>query len=136
MSPDRKAAIPGVDRDPTLSDIQELLGVDAATRLAEVFPGRRLYLPREPGRHHPVSVAIGEQGALELGRVLGGTHIDVPLSPGRRAAILKLKAEGKGPLQIQREMKCSRRLVFQVLADARDAGEDGDAADDGEPRLL
>ena len=131
MSAARKIPAADLDRDPTLSDIQELLGEEVAQQLAEAFPGRRLYIHREPGRHHPISVAIGEQAALELGRVLGGAHIDVPLSPGRRARILALKREGKGPAAIQRDVKCSRRLVYQVLADAR-KGE----GEEEPPRLL
>ncbi len=129
MSAVGKIRAGGGDRDPVLADVADLLGDEVAQKLAETFAGRRLYIHREPGRHHPISVAIGEQPALELGRVLGGAHIDVPLSPGRRALILALKEQGKGPLAIQREVKCSRRLVFQVLADAR-------SADEEEPRLL
>ncbi len=129
MSPVRQPSVPGVDRDPTLGDIEDLLGAAVAQQLAERFAGRRLYLPKEPGRHHPLSVAIGEQSALELGRVLGGTHIDVPLSPGRRARIVALSKAGNGPLEIQRLVQCSRRLVFKVLEDAREASDD-------EPLLL
>jgi hypothetical protein len=130
MNAPRRLAIPGVDRDPTLSDVEELLGAEVGRQIAETFAGRRLYLPREPGRHHPISVTIGEQAALELGRVLGGAHIDVPLSPGRRARIVALSRQGRGPLEIQRLVQCSRRLVFQVLAEAREA------SDEDQPRLL
>ncbi len=109
------------DREPTLADIADLVGEDAARTLAEMFGGRRLYLRRDPGQHHPLTAAVGLKAALTIGQVLGGLYIDVPLSPGRRASILKLADEGKGPIEIQRMLRCSRRLVFKVLAEARNA---------------
>lgn len=109
----------GLDRDPTLADVEAVAGAEAARRLAEAFGGRRLYLPREPGPHHPISACLGHAAALELCRAIGGFPLDVPLGAGRRAEILRLKAEGLGPLEIQRRVKCSRSTVFKVLREAR-----------------
>ncbi len=115
--------------EPSLAAVDELIGPDGALALAEAFGGRRIYLPKAPGQHHPLSVVVGAKAALIIGQVMGGLYLAVPLSPSRRAQILALKAAGKGPIEIRRIMKCSRSLVFKVLQEAREAPEP-------EPRLL
>lgn len=98
-----------------------ILGPQAGDALATRFAGRRIYIPRSAGENHPLTVALGPIASDKLVRGLGGEHLDVPISVGRRAEILALKKLGLKNTEIYQRAKCSRRLVYQVLAEARDA---------------
>jgi hypothetical protein len=97
-----------------------ILGDQDGEALATAFGGKRLYVPRTAGPHHPLTVELGPVAAEKLTRGLGGEHLDVPISAGRRAEILALKARGLKNAEIVRRVKCSRRLVYLVLEKARD----------------
>jgi transcriptional regulator len=49
----------------------------------------------------------------------GGERIEVPNPPPRRLRILELRATGLSIDAIARSLGCTRRRVFQVMAEAR-----------------
>ena len=56
---------------------------------------------------------------MKLARMFGGERVELPKPPPRRMQILTLRAAGSSVEEIARALKCTRRRVFQVLADAR-----------------
>jgi hypothetical protein len=117
----RPAAIDDGDV-PELSPWRQLvllIGEAAALQLEEALGGRRVFVPRKLGDHHPIAAAIGLQLALSIAGAFGGEHLDIPLSAGRRARIVKLKASGLSVEQVRSRVGCSRRLVFLALAEAK-----------------
>ena len=80
------------------------------------FGGRRLYIPRSPGEHHPITVAIGEAGAAQLAAAFHGAAIDVPLPPQRQALIRQLDDEGLSRADIAAKAGCTVRWVYKTLS--------------------
>jgi hypothetical protein len=66
-------ALPGM-----LAEIARLTTVEIAIVIARVHGGRRLYLPREPKRDHPLSKLIGSKAARLICAHWGGERHDVP----------------------------------------------------------
>jgi hypothetical protein len=106
-------------RGSLLKDIASLIGLDHAARLISAFGGMRLYVPRSPEPDDTLSELIGSAAACALARIYGGDRIDVPNPTPRRIQIIELRASGVSIDVIARSLHCTRRRVFQVLAEAR-----------------
>jgi hypothetical protein len=102
-----------------LNELVHLIGLDSASRLVAAFSGMRLYVPHSPVPDDTLSETIGHQAALALARIYGGDRIDVPNPTPRRTRIIELRADGVSIDLIARSLHCTRRRVFQVLAEAR-----------------
>ena len=104
--------------------MQELLsaiGQEATVKLVSNFGGLRLYVPQTPRPADAIARCVGFSNALKLARVWGGDRMDVPRPALRRARILDLRARGMSVEAIARELQCTTRRVYQVLADSRRA---------------
>lgn len=101
----------------------ELIGEKAAIRLIECFGGTRLYVPHFPGPDDALVQALGAEPARKLAQTFGGERVEVPKPPPRRVQILALRAAGRSAESIARTLACTRRRVFQVLAEARRAAQ-------------
>ncbi|HEX3408670.1 MAG TPA: helix-turn-helix domain-containing protein [Candidatus Binataceae bacterium] len=106
-------------RGSTLKELVSIIGIDGAARLIGAFAGMRLYVPHEPEPDDSLSEVIGLQAAQALAQMYGGDRIDVPNPTPRRIQIVDLRANGVSIDGIARELRCTRRRVFQVLAEAR-----------------
>jgi DNA-binding NarL/FixJ family response regulator len=102
-----------------LDELVRTIGADGASRLIEAFGGARLYIPHSPEPGDALSAAVGHATALALAGVFGGDRIDVPNPPPRRVRILQMRARGASVDSIALALGCTRRRVFQVLAEAR-----------------
>jgi len=104
----------------TLYDqIGDSIGGDAADKLIADFGGRRLYIPRAPARGDLITRSIGLLAALTMARVFGGDRILIPATCSharRRARIVTLRAEHVSISRIARELRCTERYVYKVLA--------------------
>lgn len=100
-------------------ELVEVVGHAAATQLVAAFGGTRLYVPHTPVPDDALSLSIGLEAAIKLSQVYGGDRLDVPNPTPRRAQICLLWSDGLTVDQIARRLKCTRRRVFQVLAEAR-----------------
>jgi DNA-binding transcriptional regulator LsrR (DeoR family) len=104
--------------EATAANLVRLLGEDGARALAQAFGGRRLYVPRQPGAHHPITVAVGQQAAERLAAAFHGVGIDVPVMPATRTEIRRLDAEGLTRADIARKLGITERWVYKTLAEA------------------
>ncbi len=107
-----------------MSTMQELLsaiGQEATVKLVSNFGGLRLYVPQSPRPADAIARCVGFSNALKLARLWGGDRMDVPRPALRRARILDLRASGMSVEAIAREMQCTTRRVYQVLAESRRA---------------
>lgn len=102
-----------------LGFIVELIGEEAAAKLIANFGGTRLYVPHSPCANDALARAVGTGAAMKLAEMFGGERMELPKPPPRRTQILALRAAGRSVEQIARALSCTRRRVFQVLADAR-----------------
>jgi hypothetical protein len=117
-----RPATPSVAKCERLSMLQELvdlIGQDAAAKLIDIFGGTRLYIPHSPQDDDLLTGSLGSEAALKLARIYGGDRIEVPNPTPRRARILELRETGCSIDAIARNLGCTRRRVFQVLAEAR-----------------
>jgi len=99
----------------------ELIGEEATAKLIERFGGTRLYIPHCPTPDDALVQAVGEKPALKLAHTFGGERVEVPNPPPRRMRILAMRASGRSVESIARALGCTRRRVFQVLAETRRA---------------
>jgi hypothetical protein len=115
----RPIELPLGGRGSLLNDLVGLIGLDGASRLIAAFGGIYIYVPHTPGPDDTLSETIGHDAALRLAKIYGGDRIDVPNPPPRRTQIIELRASGVSIDVIARSLRCTRRRVFQVLAEAR-----------------
>jgi hypothetical protein len=106
-------------RGSTLKDLVSMIGLEGAARLIGAFAGMRLYVPHAPQPNDSLSEVIGLAAARALAQIYGGDRIDVPNPTPRRVQIVDLHRNGISINGIARELRCTRRRVFQVLAEVR-----------------
>jgi hypothetical protein len=106
-------------RGSLLKDIVGLIGIEDAARLIAAYGGMRLYVPHAPEPDDTLSQTVGHGSAVLLAQVYGGDRLDVPNPTPRRFRIIELRASGVSIDVIARSLRCTRRRVFQVLAEAR-----------------
>jgi Homeodomain-like domain-containing protein len=111
----------GQRRSSMLAELIAAAGEEAAQKLVAAFGGARLYVPQMPEPEDPLSRVIGPEAAVRLAQVYGGDRVDIPNPTVRRARIAELRRAGLGVDAIARELSCTRRRVFQVLAEVRAA---------------
>jgi|SRR5271154_540041 len=107
------------ERLSMLQELINLIGPDAAAKLIDLFGGTRLYIPQSPQEDDLLCASIGIEAAAKLARTYGGDRLEMPNPTPRRARILALRQTGCSVDAIARQLGCTRRRVFQVLAEAR-----------------
>jgi Mor family transcriptional regulator len=103
--------------EATGDNLRRILGDEGARKLAAAFGGRRLYVPRDPGEHHPISVALGREGAARLAGAFHGVGIDIPMLPATRAEVRALDAAGCTRADIARRLRITERWVYKILSE-------------------
>jgi DNA-binding NarL/FixJ family response regulator len=102
----------------TADNLKRLIGDDGARALADAFGGRRLYVPKSPGAHHPLTHVIGPESAAALASAFHGMTLDVPMLPATQTEIVRLDGLGWTRRAIARELKVTERWVYKTLAKA------------------
>lgn len=107
---------------PVIDNIARLLGAGAASRLIAEFGGGRLYIPENPSPGNPIAQAIGFAAARRLAGVFGGDRVWLPNNAGGavRARVATLRSRGVSISRIARQVGCSERYVYKVLARLRE----------------
>jgi hypothetical protein len=106
-------------RNSMIDQLTELIGLEGASRMVKAYGGTRIYVPHTPEPEDTLSESIGHLAACALARMYGGERIEVPNPPPRRLRILELRTTGLSIDAIARSLGCTRRRVFQVMAEAR-----------------
>jgi Homeodomain-like domain len=114
----------------------QLIGEEATAKLIERFGGTRLYIPHCPTPEDALAQAVGVESALKLSRSFGGERVEVPNPPPRRMRILAMRAAGHSVESIARALGCTRRRVFQVLAETRRSSNGSTACDGSDASPL
>lgn len=131
--------LPALDRAPSLAprfnpfapvarttlydQISRSIGGDAADKLIADFGGRRLYIPIAPGPGDLITRSIGLLPALEMARMFGSDRLLIPVTSNhnrRRVRIVAMRADNVSISRIARQLRCSERYVYKVLALQRD----------------
>jgi hypothetical protein len=104
----------------TLYDqIGHSIGGDAADKLVADLGGRRLYIPIAPTSGSTITRSIGLLAALAMARAFGGDRLLIPVTSDhtrRRVRIVAMRAEHVSISRIARELRCTERYVYKVLA--------------------
>lgn len=108
-------------RASLLKELIETIGIDGASRLIAAFGGLRIYIPHTPQPDDTLSETVGYQTALTLAKSFGGDSVEIPNPTARGPQIIELRASGVSINDIARSQHCTRRRVYQVLAEARRA---------------
>lgn len=101
----------------------EVIGDDAAHKLARDFGGARLYIPSEPCETHPLTLSVGREDALAIAAKFAGEELVILMHKSRaqrrldRELILKLRSRHRSIAAIARQVGCSERYVYNVLAE-------------------
>jgi len=106
-------------RGTLLKELISMIGIEGAARLIAAFGGLRVYVPHAPEPDDALSETVGYDAALTLAKGFGGDRIDIPNPPPRGTQILEMRASGVSIDDIARSQRCTRRRVYQVLAEAR-----------------
>ena len=105
--------------EPTITEeLTAVIGPALVAQLICDFGGREIYVPKAPGQHHPLTVSIGAEAALLLIRAgFAGINLKLPLPRDKAQRILALHESGKRRRDIARDVRCTERWVYRVLAD-------------------
>jgi hypothetical protein len=101
------------------NQIVRSIGDHAADKLIADFGGRRLYILMAPGPDDQVTKSIGLVAALAMARSFGGDRLMIPLGSDqerRRARIISMRADHLSIPRIARQLRCTERYVYKVLA--------------------
>ena len=98
------------------------IGGDAADKLIADLGGRRLYIPITPTSGSTIARSIGLLAALAMARAFGGDRLLIPVTSDhlrRRVRIVEMRAGHVSISRIARELRCTERYVYKVLASNR-----------------
>lgn len=104
--------------EATAGNLTRLLGAEGARAMAQAFGGRRLYVPKNPGPHHPITVVVGPERAARLAAAFHGVGIDIPMLPATQGEIRRLAAMQWTRRAIAAELQITERWVYKTLAEA------------------
>lgn len=105
-----------------MAELVDIIGEDAARQLARRFGGTSVYVPRFPGEHHPLTVALGHPAADKIAAWAGGSTLAVPKAPERRERVIDLhRRRALTNAQIATETGYSERHVYRLLREEDDA---------------
>ncbi|MDB5432403.1 MAG: hypothetical protein JWP35_3519 [Caulobacter sp.] len=118
----KPSSLPVFDPEaPAWAQVETAIGAEAATRLSLRFGGRRLYVPRSVGAHHPLAQCLGAVAASQLCEFMAGQYFEPPLLQGKRARIVELGAANVQRAEIAERLHCTERFVYKVLKEQQDA---------------
>lgn len=109
-----------IDFLDSLQPLAAELGPEAVIELVRHFGGTRLYVPRQFPGEGPLAV-LGANAEALCG-LFGGTRIDVPKEPFRRASYVRwvaaLRKEGWTTNEVARALGVGYRFVQEIAAGA------------------
>ena len=109
-----------------LQEIADVIGAEAAVRLAQVYGGQeRVYVPRTPRRDHPMVNVVGWEAFVKLCERYARERIVIPrnaVADSLKQRILELDGQANR-MEIARQLGCTERYVRMVLNDGKDTDQ-------------
>lgn len=104
-----------------MASLVDAIGQSAAVKLSRTFGGVTLSVPKAPGPHHHIRVALGDEDTARVVAYCGGGRIHVPKQAERRAQVLALHRSGALTVcAIALQTGYSERHVYRLLQAAKD----------------
>src|ERR1700674_5281235 len=106
----------------TVRQLAEVIGDEAAFKLARDFGGTRVYIPADPCESHPITLSVGREDALAVAAKFAGEELVIPMYKSRarrqydREQIVKLSKKHRSRAAIARQVGCTERTVYNVLS--------------------
>jgi hypothetical protein len=109
---------------PLLNEIAELIGREAALKLAGAVGGTRIFIPKRKIPNHWLIKLLGQDAADTLAERFGGTRFDFPLGPhatqnNMRARIVALNDLKLSVNEIALSLHVTERTVWRHLSRLR-----------------
>ncbi len=104
-----------------LDEIAEVIGEEAALKLAEEFVGERLYIPRSPETDPRIVEAIGNELAGRLCDTFFRITISIPIRLVNARRVAEMVRQGKSKREIGRALRITERQVYRILEGLRTA---------------
>ena len=101
--------------EPTGESVCRLIGRDRYNDFCLMLGGRRLYIPKNPGKDSPISVSMGLEAAIRVCAIYGGMMFDVPLNSRKHEEIRELDARGLSAVEIAHKIRVTRQTVMRVI---------------------
>lgn len=110
----------GAAVSPKLAEIADVIGLDDAIRLCEIWPGVRLFVPKNVGAKHPIALAIGLVAAEKLAKRYGGETIFVPKAEAwrrqqRNAQIVEEYSGGASGRELALKYGLHENYVYELI---------------------
>ncbi len=131
---------------PGLRDIADVIGLDAALKLAQAKGGQRIAVPGRICDGHWLIEVMGREKAEELSRYLtdgNRIHLDVPFGPThsgarRNALTYQMLDNGASANEVAAATGVTRRTVFRQKAkrDGSALPREDDDTGDRQPKLF
>lgn len=100
-----------------LDDLAEVIGEAAVWELAWEFRGERVHFPKDPANEPRIAAAIGQDMAVRLCHVFGGTLCPMPWGLTTERRVRQLAAEGElTKREIARACCIAEARVYAILA--------------------
>ncbi|WP_298174637.1 helix-turn-helix domain-containing protein [Novosphingobium sp.] len=116
-----QVASPSGTGSRVLDDLADVIGEEAACKLAFRFRGLRLYIPKDPASDPRIAEAIGEDLAARLCDALYRTTIPMPVREVERRMVHSLAAQGMTRQAIAERLHITERQVYRLLESAAPA---------------
>lgn len=137
MRDDRNDPFDGLP--PTLRQVAEVAGIEAAARLARDHGGTEIYIRRTLDMEHVLVKSVGMEAAASILERFGPGALEVPLwlsGRGQQMArrIMEMLEAGHSEAKIARALQCHIRTVRRYRTRVRDAQMDLFSMLDGEEK--
>lgn len=105
----------------SLSDVIDVIGIDATLRLVEHLGGTRLYIPEAITPEHPVVAMLGHHNGFALAERFGGEQLLLPrciaaVRAVRDASIRAQRAGGASTKKLALSHGLTERQIYAILA--------------------
>jgi len=114
-----------------LFEVAERFDLATALKFADVYGGKRLYIPQQAGPEHPIAATFGAEILEWLVARWGGAALLVPLGPAssytrRVAEIRRMLQAGEDSATIIRAVGCHERTLTRHRKALKDTIPGGD----------
>ena len=109
--------------------IAQATSAEAAAKLVETFPGKRIYIPIEIDESHELSRTIGIEQAERLSNRYGGFYVELPTGVAMRnftrdkQIVDEYYNQGRSTLELGRKYSLSPRQIMRIVKGQGDTEE-------------